>query len=62
VAYYGIHNNIYYVLPISVIKDVCVYIELNLKCELSSSKDFRDKQVVLKLMVGALAPYVLYTG
>jgi len=33
-----------------------VYIELNPKCELSCSYDFRDKQGVLKLMVGALAP------
>ena len=37
-----------------------VYIELNPKCELSCSNDFRDKQEVLKLMVGALAPYVPY--
>jgi len=35
-----------------------VYIELNLKCELSCSNDFI--QGVLKLMVGALAPYVPY--
>jgi len=34
-----------------------VHINLHPECELLCSNDFRDKQGVLKLMVGALRPH-----
>jgi len=39
-----------------------VYINLDPEHELPYSNDFRDKQGVLKLMVGALFPSIPYTG
>jgi len=39
----------------------CFYIKLDALCELTYSNDFRDKQGVLKLMVGARGPRPLCT-
>jgi len=39
---------------------VPVYINLHSECELPCLNDFREKQGVLKLMVGALRPHTIY--